>query len=250
MAWIQTGSTIIFKPYTLEEALRGLAEAGFENVEIGAVKGFLEHLDPDNLTDEVIEETRALLDRHRLRCVSMSRHRPTHGGGARRRPTFSRPERSGILVPTPYRGRRDRREVRRSVTRDRRQAERRHRPLHQTNSNLLPAARSRRAPRRISHLDPDQLRPGNVVYYAGRSPEDLRTRCHVSGTSTSRTSAAGVLDFRRSARRPTSPGCCRAEGGTLLRASQHGDRVHELRVAVGGIPRRGEARETWDGLGL
>ena len=53
MGWTQTGSTIIFKPYTLEEALRGLAEAGFENVEIGAVKGFLEHLDPDAITDDV-----------------------------------------------------------------------------------------------------------------------------------------------------------------------------------------------------
>ena len=42
--WIQTGSTIIFKPYTLEEA--PLGEAAAENVEIGAVKGFLEHLDP------------------------------------------------------------------------------------------------------------------------------------------------------------------------------------------------------------
>ena len=49
MSWIQTGSTICFKPYTLEEALHGLSEAGFENVEIGAVKGFLEHLDPDRL---------------------------------------------------------------------------------------------------------------------------------------------------------------------------------------------------------
>ena len=41
MSWIQTGSSIIFLPYTLEEALRGLAEAGFEHVEIGAVKGFI-----------------------------------------------------------------------------------------------------------------------------------------------------------------------------------------------------------------
>jgi sugar phosphate isomerase/epimerase len=37
MAWIQTGATIIFKPYSLEQALEGVAEAGFENVEIGAV---------------------------------------------------------------------------------------------------------------------------------------------------------------------------------------------------------------------
>ncbi len=47
-AWTQTGSSIIFLPFTLEQALAGLAEAGFVNVEIGAVKGFLEHLDPDD----------------------------------------------------------------------------------------------------------------------------------------------------------------------------------------------------------
>ena len=44
-AWTQTGSSIIFLPFSLEEALAGLADAGFANVEIGAVKGFLEHLD-------------------------------------------------------------------------------------------------------------------------------------------------------------------------------------------------------------
>ncbi len=36
MTFVQTASTICFKPYTLEEALRGLAEAGFVNVEISS----------------------------------------------------------------------------------------------------------------------------------------------------------------------------------------------------------------------
>jgi len=78
MGWTQTGSTIIFKPYPLEEALRGLAEAGFENVEIGAVKGFLEHLDPDAIDDGVIDRTRRLLEQHGLRAVSMSGHAQLH----------------------------------------------------------------------------------------------------------------------------------------------------------------------------
>src|SRR5919199_4435073 len=82
MSWIQTGSTICFKPYTLEEALRGLAEAGFRNVEIGAVKGFLEHLDPD---DPDVDGARRLLERHGLRCVSMSGHAPLHEELGRRR---------------------------------------------------------------------------------------------------------------------------------------------------------------------
>ena len=64
MSWIQTGSSIIFLPYTLEEALRGLARAGFTNVEIGAVKGFLEHLDPD---DPDVDGCRSLLEEHGLR---------------------------------------------------------------------------------------------------------------------------------------------------------------------------------------
>ncbi len=32
MTWIQTGSSICFKPYSLEEALRGLAEAGLLSI--------------------------------------------------------------------------------------------------------------------------------------------------------------------------------------------------------------------------
>src|SRR5262245_66579618 len=78
LSMIQTGSSICFKPYSLEEALRGLAEAGFENVEIGAVKDFLEHLDPDRLGSAEIDECRALLDRYGLRCVSMSGHAQVH----------------------------------------------------------------------------------------------------------------------------------------------------------------------------
>ena len=78
MAWIQTGSTICFKPYSLDEALAGLAAAGFENVEIGAVKDFLEHLDPDDLGPATIASTRSLLEVHGLRVVSMSGHAPLH----------------------------------------------------------------------------------------------------------------------------------------------------------------------------
>src|SRR6059058_1164298 len=78
MTWIQTGSTICFKPYSLEEALAGLAQAGFENVVIGAVKGFLEHLDPDALTPEAVAAAEDALDRHRLRAVSMSGHAQLH----------------------------------------------------------------------------------------------------------------------------------------------------------------------------
>ena len=87
MAWIQTGSSIIFLPYTLEQALRGLAAAGFENVEIGAVKGFLEHLDPDAIDGEAIASCRRLLAENGLACVSMSGHAQLHTEEGKRRLT-------------------------------------------------------------------------------------------------------------------------------------------------------------------
>ena len=47
------GSTIVFAPYSLDQALEGLAEAGYRNCEIGAVKGWFEHIDPDTATRQV-----------------------------------------------------------------------------------------------------------------------------------------------------------------------------------------------------
>ena len=84
-AWTQTGSSIIFLPYTLEQALQGLSEAGFKNVEIGAVKDFLEHLDPDNLGPAEIANCQRLLDQYGLNCISMSGHAPLHLELSRRR---------------------------------------------------------------------------------------------------------------------------------------------------------------------
>ena len=105
-SWIQTGSTIIFKPYTLEEALRGLAEAGFENVEIGAVKGFLEHLDPDNLGPDEVRKAQQALERHELRCVSMSGHAQLHlaEGLGRLRRVLNAGKELGIVVLNTFTG--------------------------------------------------------------------------------------------------------------------------------------------------
>ena len=55
------GSTIVFAPYSLEQALEGLAAAGYRNCEIGAVKGWFEHIDPDTATDKEIEFARSKL---------------------------------------------------------------------------------------------------------------------------------------------------------------------------------------------
>jgi sugar phosphate isomerase/epimerase len=181
MTWIQTGSSICFKPYSLEEALRGLAEAGFENVEIGAVKGFLEHLDPDRLGPVEVEGARRLLDRHSLRCVSMSGHAQLHTeeGLGRLRRVLAAGRELGILVLNTFTGD--------AATPDEVATFERHaraladeaeaagiRLCIETDSNLLPTAQAGASLLdRIGHgwiqINYD---PGNVVYYAGIRPED------------------------------------------------------------------------------
>ena len=66
------GSTIVFAPHSLEQALEGLAAAGYRNCEIGAVKGWFEHIDPDTATDAEINFARQKLDDLGLAPVSMS----------------------------------------------------------------------------------------------------------------------------------------------------------------------------------
>lgn len=68
------GSTIVFAPHPIEVALRGLAEAGYHACEIGAVKGWFEHIDPDTITDRQVADIDNLLKETGLRGVSMSGH--------------------------------------------------------------------------------------------------------------------------------------------------------------------------------
>src|SRR3989337_210037 len=146
MTWIQTGSTICFKPYRLEEALLGLAEAGFENVEIGAVKGFLEHLDPDDLGPDEIRKCAAALDRHGLRCVSITGHAQLHTEDGKR----------SVREPAGRAGA--------AATR----------LCIETDSNLMPTAEV--GLRLLEEIGPPWIQinydPGNVVYYTGAKPED------------------------------------------------------------------------------
>jgi L-ribulose-5-phosphate 3-epimerase len=71
---IKAAATICFKPFPLDDALRGLADAGFVNVEIGAVKGEVEHVDPDELDAAAARGIERLLEQHGLRVVSFSGH--------------------------------------------------------------------------------------------------------------------------------------------------------------------------------
>lgn len=181
MTWIRTGSSICFKPYTLEEALSGLAEAGFENVEIGAVKDFLPHLDPDALGPGEIAAAQDLLDRYGLRCVSMSGHAPLHTeeGLARLRRVLNAGAELGILVLNTFTGDAETPEevetfkenVRRIADESQ---ERGIRLCIETDSNLLPTAEI--GVRLLDEIGRDWIQinydPGNVVYYTGARPEE------------------------------------------------------------------------------
>jgi L-ribulose-5-phosphate 3-epimerase len=184
MTWIQTGSTIIFKPYPLEQALDGLAEAGFANVEIGAVKGFLEHLDPDNLTAQTIERTRAALASRGLRCVSMSGHAPLHTeeGTRRLRNVLRAGSALGVEVLNTFTGEAaGDEEIARFKANVRALADEAQeagvRLCLETDSNLLPTAET--GVRLLEEIGHPGIRinydPGNVRYYAGADPnEDVK----------------------------------------------------------------------------
>jgi sugar phosphate isomerase/epimerase len=74
MTQLQVGATLCFRPYSLDDALRGLSEAGFRYVEIGAVKDWLENLDPDDISAQALRRARQSLRRHGLQVVSVSGH--------------------------------------------------------------------------------------------------------------------------------------------------------------------------------
>ena len=177
MSWIQTGSSIIFLPYTLEEALRGLARAGFTNVEIGAVKGFLEHLDPD---DPDVDGCRRLLEEHGLTCVSMSGHAQLHTdlGKQRLRNVLAAGKELGIKVLNTFTGDAESPEeveaFRQNVRELSDEAEAVGiRLCIETDSNLLPTAEIGR--KILEELDRDWVQfnydAGNVRYYTGAVPE-------------------------------------------------------------------------------
>jgi sugar phosphate isomerase/epimerase len=204
MSWIQTGSSIIFLPYTLEEALRGLAEAGFEHVEIGAVKGFLEHLDPD---EPDVEGCRRLLAEHGLTCVSMSGHAPLHQEIGKRRLTnvLRAGQELGIQVLNTFTGDAESpEEIAAFMANVREIADEAQaagiRLCIETDSNLLPTAEV--GVGLLDEIGHPWIRinydPGNVVYYAGAKPEeDLRHalprlgHVHIKD----KRGGKGVLDF-------------------------------------------------------
>lgn len=179
--WTQTGSSIIFLPYSLEQALQGLSEAGFRNVEIGAVKDFLEHLDPDAIGPAEVAHCQTLLDRYGLRCVSMSGHAPLHLDIGRERLTnvLRAGRELGIEVLNTFTGDATTEEeieaFVRNVNAVAEEAEAAGiRLCIETDSNLLPTAKVgvdilQRIGNPWVGINYD---PGNVIYYTEAVPEE------------------------------------------------------------------------------
>jgi L-ribulose-5-phosphate 3-epimerase len=67
-------STNSYHEFDLETALKGIAAAGFEYVELTAVKDYTEHVKPELMTKEDIDDVLKLLERHGLKPMSLSGH--------------------------------------------------------------------------------------------------------------------------------------------------------------------------------
>jgi len=73
MQLILAGHTNSYHTYSLDEALAGIAKAGFKYVELSAVEGWTEHV-PLDATDEQIAEIQATMDRLGLKTSALSGH--------------------------------------------------------------------------------------------------------------------------------------------------------------------------------
>ncbi len=174
------GSTIVFAPHPIEAALEGLAEAGYRNVEIGAVKGWFEHIDPDTVSDEQVQRIQRLLADLGLTPVSLSGHAQlqTDEGAARFGRALAIAAALGMRVVNTYTG-----DAATEAEREQwfanmadlcDQADRLGLVIGmETDSNMLPTAQAG-----VPILDrinrPGVIGfnydPGNVVYYTGADP--------------------------------------------------------------------------------
>ena len=174
------GSTIVFAPYTIDQALEGLAEAGYRACEIGAVKGWFEHIDPDTVSDAEIDRIGRKLNDLGITPVSLSGHAQlqTEEGAARFGRAIDIAAALGMEIVNTYTG-----DARTDEERDAyfanvaelcdRAARHSLKIGMETDSNMLPTAEIG-----VAILDrigrPDVLGfnydPGNVVYYAGADP--------------------------------------------------------------------------------
>src|SRR5215216_1086848 len=178
------GSTIVFAPYSIDQALESLAEAGYHACEIGAVKGWFEHIDPDTVSDREIDRIASKLADLGLRPVSLSGHAQlqTDEGAARFARAIDIAAALGMEVINTYTGDASTDEEREAyftnvATLCDRAARHGLKIGMETDSNMLPTAEIGVAI--LDRIDrPGVLGfnydPGNVVYYTGADPvEDI-----------------------------------------------------------------------------
>jgi len=174
------GSTIVFAPFSIDQAIEGLAGAGYRACEIGAVKGWFEHIDPDTVTDAEIARIGAKLADLGITPVSLSGHAQlqTAEGAARFGRAIDIAAALGMHVVNTYTGDATTDEERAAYFANvaelcDRAAKHGLKIGMETDSNMLPTAELG-----VAILDrinrPDVLGfnydPGNVVYYAGADP--------------------------------------------------------------------------------
>jgi sugar phosphate isomerase/epimerase len=178
------GSTIVFAPHPIDAALEGLAEAGYRNVEIGAVKGWFEHIDPDTVSDAEIQRIGRKLADLGLNPVSLSGHTQLQTQEGKERFTRAMDIAKGLGMP-----------IVNTFTGDAKTDEEREAYFAnvqdlcdyaaqlglkigmETDSNMLPTAKI--GVEILDRIDrPEVLGfnydPGNVIYYTGADPyEDI-----------------------------------------------------------------------------
>lgn len=179
------GSTIVFAPYPLDRALEGLAAASYRACEIGAVKGWFEHIDPDTVSDAEVARIASKLVDLGLQPVSLSGHTQlqTAEGKARFGRAIDIAAALGMRVVNTFTGDASTEAERESFFQNvadlcDHAAKYGLKIGMETDSNMLPTAHDGLAI--LDRIDrPDTLGfnydPGNVVYYAGADPsEDIR----------------------------------------------------------------------------
>lgn len=174
------GSTIVFAPYSIDQALEGLAKAGYRACEIGAVKGWFEHIDPDTISDAEIARISTKLADLGITPVSMSGHAQlqTEEGAARFARALEIASTLGMEIVNTYTG-----DAATDAEREAyfanvadlcdKAAELGLKIGMETDSNMLPTAEAGVAI--LDRIDrPDVLGfnydPGNVIYYTGANP--------------------------------------------------------------------------------
>ena len=169
MSWIQTGSTICFKPYTLEEALRGLPRRGSRTSRSVPSRASSSTSIPTGSGRRRSIRRGGCSTAHGQRCVSHERARvapPRRGHAASPERPRRRPRQLRILVLNTFTGDAETPEeiepfkANARVLADEAQAAG-IRLCIETDSNLLPTAEIGHAAARRDRprLDPDQLRP-------------------------------------------------------------------------------------------